>query len=95
MVAAVVSVVVVMVIVVILVLFDIVVIDIVFLNVGCSLKGSTASTIAYWDHFHIYIILNFREIAQIWGYLSGGNSINMLPYAHPQLFKVFKLLIYV
>ncbi len=63
------------------------------MDVGCSLKGSTASMIAYWDHFHTYIIYNFSS--QIWGYLCGGNGMNVLPYAHPQLFKVFKHLIYV
>ncbi len=26
------------------------------IDVGCSLKGSTASTIAKWGSFHIYII---------------------------------------
>ena len=29
------------------------------------------------------------------GYLCGGNGVSVLPYAHPQLFKVFKHLIYV
>ncbi len=28
------------------------------IDVGCSLKGSTASRIAYWDHFHTDIIHN-------------------------------------
>ncbi len=56
MVAAVVSVVVVVVIVVIFVVSVIVVINVDFVNVGCSLKGSTASTIVYWDHFHTDII---------------------------------------
>jgi hypothetical protein len=32
------------------------------------LKGSTASTIAYWDHFHTYIIYDFSKLSQIWGY---------------------------
>ena len=27
--------------------------------------------------------------------LCGGNGVSVLPYAHPQLFKVFKHLIYV
>jgi len=26
------------------------------IDVGYNLKGSTASTIVYWDHFHTYII---------------------------------------
>jgi hypothetical protein len=66
------------------------------IDVGCSLKGSTASTIAYWDHFHTDIIYDFsQQLSQTWGYLCGGNGMNVLPCPHPQLFKVFKLLIYV
>jgi hypothetical protein len=60
------------------------------MDMGCSLKGSTASLIAYRDSFH-----NFSKLSQIWGYLCGGNGMNVLPYAHPQLCKVFKHLIYV
>jgi len=61
------------------------------IDVGCSLKGSTASIIAYWDHFNTYIIYDFSQHSQIWGYLCGGNGMNVLPYPHPQkLFKVFK-----
>jgi hypothetical protein len=65
------------------------------MDMGCSLKGSTASTIAYWDHFNTYIIYDFRKLSQIWGYVCGGNGVSVLPYAHPQLFQVFKHLIYV
>ena len=65
------------------------------MDVGCSLKGSTTSVIAYWDSFDIYIIKDFSKLFQIWGKLCGGNGVNVLPYAHPQLFKVFKHLIYV
>jgi hypothetical protein len=66
------------------------------MDVGCSLKGSTASTIAYWDHFHTDIIYDFsQQLSQTWGYLCGGNGMNVLPYPHPQLFKVFKFLIHV
>jgi hypothetical protein len=57
------------------------------IDVGCSLKGSTASTIAYWDSFDIYIIYDFRELSQIWGNLCGSNGVSVLPYAHPQLFN--------
>ncbi len=65
-------------------------------DVECSLKGSTASMIGYWDHFHTYIIYtNLKELSQIWGNVSGGNGMNVLPYAHTQLFKVFQHLIYV
>ncbi len=65
------------------------------MDVGCSLKGSTASVIAQWDSFHIYIIYDFSQLSQIWVYVCGGNGMNLLSYAHPQLFKVFKHLIYV
>ena len=65
------------------------------IDVGCSLKGSTASVIAYWDHFHTDIVLDFSNLSQIWGNLCGGNGVSVLPYTHPQLFKVFKHLIYV
>ncbi len=68
------------------------------MDMGCSLKGSTASTVVYWDSFHIYIIYDFSQLSQIWGYVCGGNGMNLmnvLPYAHPQLCKVFKRLIYV
>ena len=65
------------------------------IDVGYSLKDSTASVIAYWDHFHTYIIYDFSKHSQIWGNLCGGNGMNVLPFAHPQLFKVFKHLIYV
>jgi hypothetical protein len=65
------------------------------MDVGCSLKGSTASVIAQWDSFHIYIIYDFSQLIQIWVYVCGGNGTNLLSYAHPQLFKVFKHLIYV
>jgi hypothetical protein len=44
---------------------------------------------------HIYIIYDFRELSQIWGNVYGGNGMNVLSYAHPQLFKVFKHLIHV
>ncbi len=65
------------------------------MDVGCSLKGSTASVIAYWDSFDIYIIQDFSQLSQIWGNICGGNGMNVLSYAHPQLFKfkVFKHLI--
>jgi hypothetical protein len=64
------------------------------IDVGCSLKGSTASTISSWDHSHTYIIYDFSKLFQILGNLCGGNGVRVLPYAHPQLFKVFKHLIF-
>ena len=33
------------------------------MDVGCSLKGSTASTIVQWDHFHTYITYDFSTVA--------------------------------
>ncbi len=49
-----------------------------------------------WDHFYTYIIKHFsQQLSKIWGYLCGGNGMNVLPYPHPQLFKVFEHLIYV
>ena len=66
------------------------------MDMGCSLKGSTGSMIAYSDSIHIYIIYDYSKLSQIWGYVCGGNGMNVLPYyAHPQLCKVFKHLIYV
>ena len=38
---------------------------------------------------------DFSELSQIWGNLCGGSGVSVLPYAHPQLFNVFKHLIYV
>jgi hypothetical protein len=64
------------------------------IDVGYSLKGSIASMIAYWDHFHTYIILDFSQLSQILGYLCDGNGVSVVPPPHPQLFKVFKHLIY-
>jgi len=36
-----------------------------------------------------------EELSRIWGYVCGVNGVSVLPYPHPQLFKVFKDLIYV
>jgi hypothetical protein len=50
------------------------------------------SVVGLFSHFIMY---DFSQLSQIWGYVCGGNGMNVLPYAHPQLFKVFKHLIYV
>ena len=34
------------------------------IDVGCSLKGSTASVKAYWNHCHTDIILDFSKLSQ-------------------------------
>ena len=52
------------------------------MDVGYSLKGSTASTIVQWDHFHTDIIYDFSKLSQIWGNLCGGNGVSVLPYPH-------------
>jgi hypothetical protein len=50
------------------------------------------SVVGSFPHIIIY---DFIKLSQIWGNLCGGNSVSVLPYPHPQLFKVFKHLIYV
>jgi hypothetical protein len=50
------------------------------------------SVVGSFPHIIIY---DFSELSQIWENLCGGNGMNVLPYPHPQLFKVFKHLIYV
>ncbi len=40
-------------------------------------------------------VYNGQNSQEIWGNLCGGNGVSVLPCAHPQLFKVFKHLIYV
>jgi hypothetical protein len=34
------------------------------MDMGCSLKGSIASTIAYWDNFNTYIIYDFSQLSK-------------------------------
>ncbi len=65
------------------------------MDMGCSLKGSTASTKARWHGFQTCIILEFNQLSQIWGSVSGGINVSWKPYAHPQPEKVLKHLIYV
>jgi len=47
-----------------------------------------------WDPWDTEIIYDFSKLSQIGGYVCGGNGMNVLPYAHPKLFKMFKHLIY-
>jgi len=49
------------------------------MDVGCSLKGSTASVIALWNLVHTYIIYDFSKLSQIWGNLCGGDGMSVLP----------------
>ena len=37
--------------------------------------------------FHIYIIYDFSQLSQIWENVYGGNGMNVLSYAQPQLFN--------
>ena len=50
------------------------------------------SVVGSFPHLHR---LGFQPALPNWGNLCGGNGVSVLPYAHPQLFKVFKHLIYV
>jgi len=54
-----------------------------------SLNDSVVGSFPHVQHY------DFGQLSQIWGYLFGDNGMNVLPYAHLQLFKVFKYLIYV
>jgi len=56
-----------------------------FYSLNDSVVGSFPHIITY----------DFSKLSQIWGSLCGGNGMNVLPYPHPQLFQVFKHLIYV
>jgi uncharacterized Zn-finger protein len=47
-----------------------------------------------FPHLHHITSENFPKSGET-SVLCGGNSMNVLPYAHPQLFKVFKNLIYI
>jgi hypothetical protein len=60
------------------------------MDMGCSLKGSTASTKAYWHDLHTCIRQDFSQLSQIWGSVCGGNDVNEKPYAHPKPEKVLK-----
>ena len=55
-------------------------------NIGININASAGQTV---PHVHIHLI------PKSGGNLCGGNGVSVLPYAHPQLFKVFKHLIYV
>jgi hypothetical protein len=48
--------------------------------------------VAWFAHLHQ---VDFSQLSQIWGSISGGNNVNEMPYAHPQPEKVLKPLIYV
>ena len=61
------------------------------MDVGCSLKGSTALTITKRHGVYTYITLDFsQELSQIWGNVCGGNGKSVQPYTHPQQLKLLK-----
>ena len=61
-----------------------------YMGVGCSLEGSTASTILKWHGLHTHITYDFSQLSQMWGNICGGNSAIVQPYVHPQQVKVLK-----
>jgi hypothetical protein len=63
------------------------------MDMGCSLKGSTASTKALWHGLHTCTKKDFSQLSQIWANVCGGNDVSVKPYAHPQPEKVLKQLI--
>ncbi len=64
------------------------------MDLGCSLKGFTASTIVKWHGLHTCIRSEFSQLSQIWGSVCGGNNENVKPYAHPES-EVLEPFIYV
>jgi hypothetical protein len=60
---------------------------------GCGMQierfySLNDSVVGSFPHLHH---LGFQpQLSQIWGNLYGGKGMSVLPYAHPQLFKVFK-----
>jgi hypothetical protein len=65
------------------------------IDMGCSLKGSTALAKKEWYGLHTCIRYDFYQLFQIWGSVCGGNGVSMKPYAHPEPDKALKHLIYV
>ena len=65
------------------------------IDVGCTLKGSTASIKVQWHSLHTCIRQDFSQLAQIWGSVCGGNGVSGKPYAHPQPEKLLKHITYV
>ncbi len=64
---------------------------------GCSLKkfySPNDSVVGSFPHLHHITSENFPKSGET-SVLCGGNSMNVLTYAHPQLFKLFKHLIYI
>jgi len=47
------------------------------MDVGCSLKGFTASTTAQWHGLHTYISYNFSQLSYIWENVCGGNRLSV------------------
>ncbi len=64
------------------------------IDMGCSLKGFTASAKMLWYGLHTCIRKDFSQLSQIWGSGCNGNGVIVKPYAHPQPEKVLKHLTY-
>jgi hypothetical protein len=63
------------------------------IDMGCSLKVSTASTKVHG--LNTCIRKGFTQLSQSWESVCSGNHVNVKPYAHPHPKKVLKHLIYV
>ena len=60
------------------------------MDVRCSLKWFTASTIVYWLHLQMSSTYNISQLYKTRGNICGGIGMSMrvYPHAHPQLQKV-------
>jgi hypothetical protein len=65
------------------------------IDMGCSVKDSTAPINVQWHGLHTCIREDFSQLSQICGIVCGDNGVSVKPYTHPNLDKVLKHLIYV
>ena len=66
------------------------------MDVGCILKGFTASNMVEWHVFHTNIAFNFsQQLSWIWGTICGGNGVNVHPFDHCPQKRLLKHLVYV
>ena len=65
------------------------------MDVGCSLKGSTASTMAWW-HPAYFITKDFSKLSQIRGNSCGenGECVSLHICDHQQQLEVLNRLVY-